>query len=124
MVPIVAAFRRMVRDVEFDVCEMAPTTYLIARRAARRIALPSSCGAFITAASWSGPMPIQAEGPRRQARRRARLFGDDGVWTRGCHWRYGLDASKVTWVVDDEEHVATLKLPATSSMRRPNRWRA
>src|SRR5438045_3595472 len=31
VVPIIAAFRRMVRDVEFDVCEMAPTTYLIAR---------------------------------------------------------------------------------------------
>ena len=26
--PIIAAFRRMVRNLEFDVCEMAPTTYL------------------------------------------------------------------------------------------------
>src|ERR1700676_1672639 len=31
VVPIVAAYRRMVRDLAFDVCEMAPTTYLIAR---------------------------------------------------------------------------------------------
>ena len=38
VVPIIGAFRRMVRDLEFDVCEMAPTTYLIARRSA----LPSS----------------------------------------------------------------------------------
>src|SRR5256885_15000170 len=29
--PIIGAFRRMVREVEFDVCEMAPTTYMIAR---------------------------------------------------------------------------------------------
>ena len=29
--PIIAAFRRMVRGVEFDVCEMAPATYMIAR---------------------------------------------------------------------------------------------
>ena len=29
--PQIAAFRRMVRDVEFDVCELAPTTYFIAR---------------------------------------------------------------------------------------------
>ena len=29
--PIIQAFRRMVRDVEFDICEMAPTTYMIAR---------------------------------------------------------------------------------------------
>lgn len=25
VVPIIGAYRRMVRDVEFDVCEMAPT---------------------------------------------------------------------------------------------------
>jgi 4,5-dihydroxyphthalate decarboxylase len=29
--PQIGAFRRMVRDVEFDVCEIAPTTYIIAR---------------------------------------------------------------------------------------------
>ena len=41
VVPIIGAFRRMVRDVEFDVCEMAPTTYMIARaRGAPYIALP------------------------------------------------------------------------------------
>ncbi len=35
-----------------------------------------------------------------------------GVWTRGIlSGEYGLDASKVTWVVDDEEHVTQLKLP-------------
>ncbi len=34
------------------------------------------------------------------------------MWTRGIFVNeYGLDSSKVTWVVDDEEHVATLKLP-------------
>src|SRR3984893_5858485 len=41
VVPIIGAFRRMVRDVEFDVCEMAPTTYIIARAlGAPFIALP------------------------------------------------------------------------------------
>src|SRR5690349_443010 len=29
--PLVAAFRRMVRSLEFDVCEMAFSTYLVAR---------------------------------------------------------------------------------------------
>ena len=34
------------------------------------------------------------------------------MWTRGIFVNeYGLDSSKVTWVVDDEEHVAALKLP-------------
>jgi 4,5-dihydroxyphthalate decarboxylase len=35
-----------------------------------------------------------------------------GVWTRGIFINeYGLDSAKVTWVVDDEEHVAALRLP-------------
>ena len=38
-------------------------------------------------------------------RRRACLFGYDwrldGIFTN----EYGMDSSKVTWVVDDEEHV-------------------
>jgi hypothetical protein len=29
--PAIAAYRRMVRDIEFDMCELAPTTYYIAR---------------------------------------------------------------------------------------------
>ena len=42
-----------------------------------------------------------------------------GVWTRGvCSNEYGVDPSKVTWVVDDEEHVTTLKLPAECRFTR------
>ena len=36
-----------------------------------------------------------------------------GVWTRGILIDdYGLDSSKVNWVVDDEEHVREMPLPA------------
>jgi 4,5-dihydroxyphthalate decarboxylase len=35
-----------------------------------------------------------------------------GIWTRGIlQNEYGVDLSRVTWVVDDEEHVKSLKLP-------------
>jgi hypothetical protein len=35
-----------------------------------------------------------------------------GVWTRGIlQNEFGVDIAKVTWVVDDEEHVRELKLP-------------
>jgi 4,5-dihydroxyphthalate decarboxylase len=35
-----------------------------------------------------------------------------GVWTRGIFITdYGLDVSKVQWVVDDEEHVREMRLP-------------
>src|SRR3954447_5851337 len=116
VVPIIAAFRRMVRDVEFDVCEMAPTTYLIARaRGAPYIALPIFVmrrfqhGGFVVRPDANIKAPKDLEG--KQVGVRAYSV-TTGVWTRGIFTNeYGLDAAKVTWVVDDEEHVTTLKLP-------------
>ena len=129
MVPIIAAFRRMVRDVEFDVCEMAPTTYLIARaRGAPFIALPIFVmrrfhhGGFVVRPDAGIKMPKDLEGKKVGVRA---YSVTTGVWTRGIFINeYGLDASKVTWVVDDEEHVTTLEAAGrTSSMRRrANRW--
>ncbi len=117
VVPIIAAFRRMVRDVEFDVCEMAPTTYLIARaRGAPYIALPIFVmrrfhhGGFVVRPDAHIKVPKDLEG--KQVGVRAYSV-TTGVWTRGIFTNeYGLDSAKVTWVVDDEEHVTTLKLPA------------
>jgi 4,5-dihydroxyphthalate decarboxylase len=116
VVPIIQAFRRMVRDVEFDVCEMAPTTYLIARAlGAPFIALPIFVmrrfhhGGFIVRPDADIAVPKDLEGKRVGVRA---YSVTTGVWTRGIFINeYGLDASKVTWVVDDEEHVTTLKLP-------------
>jgi 4,5-dihydroxyphthalate decarboxylase len=116
VVPIIGAFRRMVRDVEFDVCEIAPTTYLIARgRGAPYIALPIFVmrrfhhGGFVVRPDSGIKVPKQLEG--RQVGVRAYSV-TTGVWTRGIFVNeYGLDSAKVTWVVDDEEHVAALTLP-------------
>jgi 4,5-dihydroxyphthalate decarboxylase len=116
VVPIIGAFRRMVRDVEFDVCEMAPTTYMIARAlGAPFIALPIFImrrfhhGGFVVRPDAGIKVPKDLEG--KQVGVRAYSV-TTGVWTRGIFINeYGLDSSKVTWVVDDEEHVTTLKLP-------------
>src|SRR5450631_1423412 len=116
VVPIVGAFRRMVRDVEFDVCEMAPTTYMIARaRGAPYIALPIFLmrrfhhGGFVVRPDAGIRHPKDLEGKKVGVRA---YSVTTGVWTRGIFINeYGLDSSKVTWVVDDEEHVTTLKLP-------------
>jgi 4,5-dihydroxyphthalate decarboxylase len=116
VVPIIAAFRRMVRDVEFDVCEMAPTTYLIARaRGAPYVALPIFVmrrfhhGGFVVRPDAGIQVPKDLEGKTVGVRA---YSVTTGVWTRGIFTNeYGLDASKVTWVVDDEEHVTMLKLP-------------
>src|SRR5579862_2313737 len=116
VVPIIGAFRRMVRDLEFDVCEMAPTTYMIARAlGAPYIALPIFLmrrfhhGGFVVRPDSGIKVPKDLEGKKVGVRA---YSVTTGVWTRGIFVNeYGLDSSKVTWVVDDEEHVTTLKLP-------------
>ena len=117
VVPIIGAFRRMVRDLEFDVCEMAPTTYMIARAlGAPLIALPIFLmrrfhhGGFVVRPDSGIKQPKDLE--RKKVGVRAYSV-TTGVWTRGIFVNeYGLDSSKVTWVVDDEEHVTSLKLPS------------
>jgi 4,5-dihydroxyphthalate decarboxylase len=112
----VAAYRRMVRDLEFDVCELAPTTYLIARaHGAPFIGLPIFLmrrfhhSGFVVRPDAGIRAPKDLEGKRVGVRA---YSVTTGVWTRGIFFNeYGLDAAKVTWVVDDEEHVTALKLP-------------
>jgi len=116
VVPIIGAFRRMVRDVEFDICEMAPTTYMIARALGSPfIALPIFLmrrfhhGGFVVRPDAGIRVPKDLEGKKVGVRA---YSVTTGVWTRGIFINeYDLDSSKVTWVVDDEEHVTALKLP-------------
>src|SRR5690349_24133140 len=116
VVPIIGAFRRMVREVGFDVCEMAPTTYMIARAlGAPFVALPIVVmrrfhhGGFVVRPDSGIKVPKDLAGKKVGVRA---YSVTTVVWTRGIFINeYGLDSSKVTWVVDDEEHVTTLKLP-------------
>jgi 4,5-dihydroxyphthalate decarboxylase len=114
--PAIAAYRRMVRDVEFDMCELAPTTYCIARAyGAPFKALPI----FLTRQFHHEGLIVHAD---RDIRTPKDLEGKKvgvrassvttGVWTRGIlENECGVDPAKVTWVVDDEEHVTQLRLP-------------
>ena len=114
--PIIAAYRRMVRDLEFDVCEMAPTTYLIARAfGAPFIGLPIFLmrrfhhSGFVVRPDAGIREPKDLEGKKVGVRA---YSVTTAVWTRGIFVNdYGLDSAKVTWVVDDEEHVTSLELP-------------
>jgi 4,5-dihydroxyphthalate decarboxylase len=114
--PQIGAFRRMVRDVEFDVCEIAPTTYIIARAYGRPFkALPI----FVVRRFHHSGMLVRPDANIRTAKDLegkkvgVRAYSvTTGVWLRQALMDdCGLDASKVTWVVDDEEHVTELKLP-------------
>jgi len=115
--PIIAAFRRMVRDVEFDVCEMAPATYMIAREAGAPFkALPVFIfrrfhhAGFVYRDDAGIREPRDLEGKRAGVRA---YSVTTGIWTRGILMNeYGVDNSRITWVVDDEEHVSSLQLPA------------
>jgi 4,5-dihydroxyphthalate decarboxylase len=115
--PQIGAFRRMVRDVEFDVCELAPTTYIIARAyGAPFVALPIFVvrrfhhGGLLVRPDAGIKTPKDLEGKKVGVRA---YSVTTGVWNRQVLIdEFGLDASKVTWVVDDEEHVQQLKLPA------------
>ena len=116
VIPQIGAFRRMVRQVEFDVCELAPTTYIIARAyGAPFTALPI----FVARRFHHSGLLVRPEagikGPKDLEGKKVgvRAYSvTTGVWTR-CILidDYALDSSKVTWVVDDEEHVTQLKLP-------------
>src|SRR6185503_19199843 len=108
--PIVAAFRRMVRTLEFDVSEMAITTYLTAKAHGKAFtALP----VFVMRQFHHTPIvynvksgvksPKDLEGKKVGVRA---YTVTTGVWARGIlATEYGVDLSKVTWVVVDEEHV-------------------
>ena len=124
--PQIAAFRRMVRQVEFDVCELAPTTYIIARAyGAPFIALPI----FVLRRFHHAGLLVRPDaGIRTPKDLEGRKVGvraysvTTGVWTRGILIEeFGLDSSKVTWVVDDEEHATQLRLPPNVIHTPPGR---
>jgi 4,5-dihydroxyphthalate decarboxylase len=114
--PIIAAFRRMIRSLEFDVCELAPTTYLAAREAGIPItALPIFLvrrfhhGDIVCRPGSGIGSPKDLEG--RKVGVRAYTVST-GVWARGIlQHEYGVDPDSITWVVDDEEHVTSYRLP-------------
>ena len=124
--PQIAAFRRMVRQVEFDVCELAPTTYIIARAYnAPFVALPIFVmrrfhhSGLLVRPDAGIATPKDLEGKKVGVRA---YSVTTGAWTRGILIdEYGLDSSKVTWVVDDEEHVRELKLPSNVIHAPPGR---
>jgi 4,5-dihydroxyphthalate decarboxylase len=114
--PQIAAFRRMIRDTEFDICELASTTYIIARSLGKPFkALPvffnrrfHHSDIFVRPGSGI-EKPKDIEGKRFGVRA---YSVTTGVWTRGVlQNEYGVDPSKVIWYYDDEDHVQELKLP-------------
>jgi 4,5-dihydroxyphthalate decarboxylase len=108
--PIVAAFRRMCRTLEFDVSEMAITTYLTARAYNKPFtAMP----VFVLHQFHHSPLVYNVNSgvgsPKDLEGKKVGVWAytvTTGVWARGIlATEYGVDLSKVTWVLADEEHV-------------------
>jgi 4,5-dihydroxyphthalate decarboxylase len=116
--PLIDAFRRMVRGLEFDVCEMAITTYICARAHGKRMtAVPVFLvrafhhGAILVNAKAGIRTPKDLEGKRVGVNRGYTVT--TGVWARGVlQDEHGVDLSKITWVLSGDEHVAEYKPPA------------
>ena len=112
------AFRRMVRELAYDICEMAFTTYLCARAAGKQFtAVPIfpvrafHHGAILhnTTARLVGPKDL--EGRRVGVNRGYTVT--TGVWARGIlQDEYGVDLSRVTWVLSGDEHVEEFVPPS------------
>ncbi len=116
--PLIAAFRREVRASEFDICELAITTYICAKAHGKKLtAIPVPIvrqfhhGAILVNKNAGIHSPKDLEGKRVGVNRGYTVT--TGVWARGIlATQYGVDLSKVTWVLSGDEHVAEYVAPA------------
>lgn len=115
---LVKAFRRMVRELAYDVSEMALTTYLCARaHGVKFTALPIFLvrdfhhGAIAHNIKAGLSSPKDLEGRRVGVNRGYTVT--TGVWARSIlQEEHDVDLSRVTWVPSGDEHVATFRAPA------------
>ena len=124
---LIDGFRRMVRGLEFDVCEMALTTYVCARAHGKRFtALPI----FLVRAFHHGAIHINTQaGIARPKDLEGKRVGVNrgytvttGLWARSVlQHQYGVDLRKITWVLSGDEHVAEYKPPANVVPIEPGR---
>jgi 4,5-dihydroxyphthalate decarboxylase len=112
--PITRAFRIMSRELAYDVCEMAATTYFVARDHGKPFtALPVflTRGLHHTAVKAREPAdPKTLEGTRVGVNRGYTVT--TGVWARGIlATEYAVDLDSITWIRSDDEHVAEFEPP-------------
>ena len=115
--PVTSIFRRMVRGLEFDVAEMALSTYLCARAHGKAF---TGIPIFLTRAFYHGGIAVHERSginePRDLEGRRVGVRSytlTPGVWTRGIlASEYGVDLDAVTWVLSGDEHVAEFVAPS------------
>src|SRR5215469_14925912 len=115
---LIDGFRRMVRANEFDICEMAITTYICARAHGKPM---TAVPVFLVRAFHHGAILVNTRAGIRTPRD---LEGCNvgvnrgytvttGLWARSIlQDEYGVDLRKITWVLSGDEHVAEYRPPA------------
>jgi 4,5-dihydroxyphthalate decarboxylase len=114
--PVTRAFRRMVRTLEFDLCEIALTTHAQARAYGKPItALPVVLlrglhhGALICRRNSPARGPADLVGKRVGVRAWSQTTG---VWVRGVlQDEYGIAPDSMTWVTEEGAHVQEFEDP-------------
>ena len=115
---LIQAFRRMVRGAEFDICELAFTTYLCAKSHGKRFtAIPVfparvfHHGAILFNTRAGIRHPKDLEGKTVGVHRGYTVT--TGVWARSIlQHEYGVDLKKITWLLSGDEHVQEFRPPA------------
>lgn len=118
--PIHTSFKPMVRELAFDVCEMAIVTYLMAKDNGKKITLiPAMMLAWdqhpqLIYNSERGTLaPKDLEGKRVGVRAYSQTTG---CWVRGFLQNdFGVDLKKVKWITFEDAHVAEYRDPLWAS---------
>lgn len=110
------AFKRVVRDLEFDVAELAIVTFLMAKAAGKPLVLLPAVlvsrmqHAFLVHDAERGALaPRKLEGCRVGVRS---YSVTTGMWVRAIlAGDFGVDTDRINWVTFEEPHVAEFKDP-------------
>jgi 4,5-dihydroxyphthalate decarboxylase len=114
--PPSAAFKRVVRDLEFDVAELAITTFLMAKAFGKPLRLLPAVvvgwlqHSFLVHDAERGPLAPRDLMGRRVGVRSYSVT--TGMWIRGIlAEEHGVDSDRITWVTFEEAHVAEFRDP-------------
>jgi 4,5-dihydroxyphthalate decarboxylase len=120
------AFKRVVRDLEFDVAEMAIVTYLMAKAHGK----PYTLLPTVVLSRFQHPFMVYnaARGELRPGELRGKRIGirsysvTTSMWLRGILMNdHGLDIDAVKWVTTEEAHVAEFRDPPNVQRAPANR---
>ena len=110
---VATQFKRVVRNLEFDVAEMAIMTFLVAKAFDK----PYRLLPFVVMARYQHPYLVtnKALSPKELEGKRVGVRSysvTTGAWIRGILAEdHGVDLSRIQWVTFEEAHVAEFKDP-------------